>query len=129
MKINDDDDDDDHGFLSMMYTRVKPIIEPDNIWDYLKILDYDHSTSVVDDIDMEEDNVTDDDDDDDDDDDEEEEEEENDDQSVLLDIEENEIILETPPFSDDDDDNDEELYPTPSLLPFLVHTPNVSDEE
>jgi hypothetical protein len=117
-KINDDDDD--HIFLSMMSTRVEPNIEPDNIWDYLKLLGFDHRISTVGDIDMEEDNMS------------EEEEEENDDidddQSFLSDMEENDVILETPPFSDDDD-SDDDLYLSPPLFLVLVHTPNVSDEE
>ena len=110
-KINDDDDD--HIFLSMMSTRVEPNIEPDNIWDYLKLLGFDHPISAVGDIDMKE---------------EEENDDIDDDQSFLSDMEEIDVILETPPFSDDYD-SDDDLYLSPSLFPVLVHTPNVSDEE
>ena len=121
-KINQDDDHNGHAFISMNSTHVEPRIEPDNIWDYLKLLGFDHPISTVGDIDMEEDNMSE----------EEEEEEENDDidddQSFLSDMEENDFILETPPFSDDDD-SDDDFYLSPSLFPVLVHTPNVSDEE
>jgi hypothetical protein len=111
MKINEDDDDNgDHVFVSINPTRLEPNIEPDNIWDYLKLLGFDDATATVVHIDMEDDNVKD------------------DDCSFLSGMEENDIILETPPFTDDDD-SDDDLYRTSPLLPVLVHTPNVSDEE
>ena len=118
-KINQDDDHNGHAFISMNSTHVEPRIEPDNIWDYLKLLGFDDVTSIVDDIDMGEDNVSES---------EEENDDNDDDHSFLSDMEENDILLETPPFSDDDD-NDEDIYHTSPLLPILVHTPDVSDEE